>query len=187
MRKILFVFISLTALMFAPKVFAVERIDSFDATIKIREDAAIEVSEKIEYDFGVAQKHGIFRNIPVKYQARGGNYNLRISDISVADEKGAAYKFTTSYPGDNIQIKIGDPNIEITGRHIYAINYTIKRAINYFSDHDELYWNITGDKWPVAIGSASANIILPQKLKAKIFKLIVLRAFLAAHKNAIQF
>mgnify|MGYP001607129208 CR=1 FL=1 len=163
MRKILFVFISLTALMFAPKVFAVERIDSFDATIKIREDAAIEVSEKIEYDFGVAQKHGIFRNIPVKYQARGGNYNLRISDISVADEKGAAYKFTTSYPGDNIQIKIGDPNIEITGRHIYAINYTIKRAINYFSDHDELYWNITGNEWPVAIGSISAKIILPQK------------------------
>lgn len=167
MRKILFVFISLAALIFAPKVFAVEHINSFDATIQIREDAAIEVKEIIEYDFGQALKHGIFRDIPIKYKARGGNYNLRISDISVADEKGAAYKFTTSYPGNDIQIKIGDPNVEITGKHTYVINYTIKRAINYFSDHDELYWNITGDKWPAAIISASAKIILPQKIEGQ--------------------
>lgn len=147
--------------------FAVERIDSFDAIIKIRENADIEVSERIEYDFGQALKHGIFRDIPIKYKARGGNYNLRISDISVTNEKGAVYKFTTSYPGNNVQIKIGDPNVEITGKHIYVIDYTIKRAINYFSDHDELYWNITGNEWPVAIGSTSAKIILPQKIESQ--------------------
>ncbi|TAN57632.1 DUF2207 domain-containing protein [Patescibacteria group bacterium] len=164
LRKIfIFTFLAF-GLFISPNAFAAEKINSFDAEIKINADASINVSERIEYDFGSAQKHGIFRDIPIKYQARGGNFALRISDISVNDEKGTPNKFTTSYPGDNIQIKIGDPNIEITGRHIYIINYTIKRAINYFDNHDELYWNITGNDWPVAIGSASAKIIFPQKI-----------------------
>lgn len=166
MRKFLFTLMLFGGVFLSIPAFAVERIDRFDAIIQIREDAAIEVSEKIEYDFGAAQKHGIFRDMPIKYKARGGNYNFRISDISVTDEKGAAYKFTTSYPSNNVQIKIGDPNVEITGKYIYVINYIIKRAINYFNDHDELYWNITGNEWPVAIGSATAKIILPQKIES---------------------
>src|SRR3989344_4605905 len=164
MKKLLIFLIIIFGLFVSANAFAAEKINSFDAVIKIREDAAIEVSERIEYDFGSAQKHGIFRDIPIKYQARGGNFALRISDISVTDGNGAPYQFTTSYPGNNIKIKIGDPNVEITSRHIYTINYTIKRAINYFDDHDELYWNITGNEWPVTIGSATAKIILPQKI-----------------------
>src|SRR3989337_4157180 len=164
MKKLLIFLIIVFGLFVSLNAFAAEKINSFDAEIKINADASINISERIEYDFGSAQKHGIFRDIPIKYQARGGNFALRISNISVADVNGAPYRFTTSYPGDNIQIKIGDPNVEITGRHIYIINYTIKRAINFFNDHDELYWNITGNDWPVAIGSPTAKIILPQKI-----------------------
>ena len=164
MKKLLIFLIIIFGLFVSANAFAAEKINSFDAEIKINVDASINISERIEYDFGSAQKHGIFRDIPIKYQARGGNFALRISNISVADANGAPYQFTTSHPDDNIQIKIGDPNIEITGRHIYIINYTIKRAINFFNDHDELYWNITGNDWPVAIGSASAKITLPQKI-----------------------
>src|SRR3989344_5495368 len=164
MKKFLIFLIIIFGLFISANAFAAEKINSFDAVIKIREDAAIDVSERIEYDFEGVQRHGIFRKIPIKYQARGGNFALRISDISVTDGNGAPYQFTTSYPGNNIQIKIGDPNVEITGRHIYIINYTIKRAINFFNDHDELYWNITGNEWPVTIGSAAAKIIIPQKI-----------------------
>jgi len=167
MKKLLIFLIIIFGLFVSANAFAAEKINSFDAVIKIREDAAIEVSERIEYDFGSAQKHGIFRDIPIKYQARGGNFALRISDISVTDGNGAPYQFTTSYPGNNIKIKIGDPNVEITSRHIYTINYTIKRAINYFDNHDELYWNITGNDWLVAIDSASAKIIIPQKIASE--------------------
>lgn len=58
-------------------VALLERIDDFDATIKINSDASLDVSEKISYDFGTnVSKHGIYREITVKYKARGGNYNL---------------------------------------------------------------------------------------------------------------
>ncbi|KKP66145.1 MAG: hypothetical protein UR63_C0037G0004 [Candidatus Roizmanbacteria bacterium GW2011_GWC2_35_12] len=37
-------------------------------------------------------------------------------------------------------------------------------ALTYFSDHDELYWNITGNGWDVPIAFARAMITLPEKL-----------------------
>lgn len=147
-------------LFFFNPVLAAEKIDNFDASITINQDSSINVSEKIRYDFGIEQRHGIFRDIPIKYKARGGNYNLRISGISVADENGIPHKFTTSYLGNNIEIKIGDADKYVTGEKVYVINYKVKRALNYFEDHDELYWNVTGNGWPVAIMNSSVKVSL---------------------------
>lgn len=141
-----------------------EIIDSFDAEIRINADASFNVAEKIQYDFGAVEKHGIFRNIPIKYQARGGNYNLRMSGISVKDEQGNNYNFTTSYPGNDLEIKIGDADKLISGQKMYVINYVIGRAINYFDTYDEFYWNATGNSWPVAIKKATLKVSLPQKV-----------------------
>lgn len=152
--------LALFGLLFFRPVFAMEEINSFDAEIKINEDASIDVSEKIEYDFGDGQKHGMFRDIPIKYKARGGNYNLRISEISVADEKGDLYNFSTSNAGQNIRIKIGDADKYVSGVKTYVISYKIGRAMNYFEGHDELYWNVTGNDWEVPIEKASAKISL---------------------------
>jgi len=144
-----------------------EQIDSFDVAIKINQDASINVSEKIQYDFGNTEHHGIYRYIPIKYKARGGNFNYRISDISVVDENDNPYTTDITYPGNDVNIKIGDADILITGKHTYVINYTIKRALNYFNDHDELYWNATGLEWQVPILESSATITLPKELEPK--------------------
>ena len=141
----LIIFLSIGNPVFA----ATERIDNFDVTIKMNADASIDVTEQIDYNFGSLQKHGIYRDIPVKYQARGGSYSLRISDISVADEMGAAYDFGVSDKGSEKEIKIGNADALVTGSKVYIIRYKIKRAINYFDDHDELYWNATGNEWTV--------------------------------------
>jgi len=142
-----------------------ERILSFDGEIKINLDSTIDVKETIQYDFGDQQKHGIFRFVPVKYKARGGNFNLRVSDVKVADETGAPQNFTISYPGNNIQIKIGDADKLVSGTKTYVISYSIRRAVNYFPDHDELYWNFTGDQWPVPIENSFVKVILPENAK----------------------
>jgi uncharacterized membrane protein YgcG len=160
MKKSIFILFLFFAI--ASPVYAVEVIDTFDARIQIRTDSKIDVVEKILYDFGEASRHGIFRNIPIQYKARGGNFNLRISDIAVDDGQGNAYSYTTSYPGDIIEIKIGDPDVLITGKYLYVIHYTIGRALNFFTDHDELYWNATGDKWQADIIASSATVYLPQ-------------------------
>ncbi|MCX6762209.1 MAG: DUF2207 domain-containing protein [Candidatus Moranbacteria bacterium] len=142
-----------------------EKITSFNGEIKINTDSTINVQENISYDFGENQKHGIFRFIPVKYKARGGNFNLRVSDIKIADEKGAPQNFTISYPGNDIEIKIGDADKLVSGQKNYVISYIIRRAVNYFPDHDELYWNFTGNEWQVPIESTDVKVILPDAAK----------------------
>ncbi len=158
----------------AQESLSTEKITNFAGEIKINIDSSISVKEIIAYDFGNNQKHGIFRFIPIKYKARGGNFNLRISNIKVTDENGAAYNFSVSYPGNNVEVKIGDADKYVSGEKNYVISYIIRRAVNYFPDHDELYWNFTGDKWQIPIESASVRLILPenanQNLQTKCFE-----------------
>jgi uncharacterized membrane protein len=58
---------------------------------------------------------------------------------------------------------IGDPNLFVSGVQTYIINYRVYNAIRTFSDHDELYWNATGDQWQVAIRSANVSLTLPEQ------------------------
>jgi uncharacterized membrane protein len=143
-------------------VFAQDKINSFDVEIRINKDSSFNVIENINYDFGTEPGHGIYRTIPVKYSARGGNYVLRVSEVSVADENGAPYNFTASMKGSNFEIRIGDADKYVAGVKTYIINYKIKRGLNFFGDHDELYWNVTGSGWESPISAVKAEIILPQ-------------------------
>jgi len=143
-----------------------ENVTDFNAKIAINNNSSITVTETILYDFSDQQRHGIFRFIPISYKARGGNYNLRISDISVTNEYGELYNYVISYPGKNVELKIGDADAFVTGQHTYIITYTIKKALNYFSDWDELYWNVTGNEWDVPITKVSASVSLPDKIPA---------------------
>ena len=178
MRKIIIFLIILGGIFCAPLVLAAERIENFEVIIKINQDSSLEITEKIEFDFGPAsaetgkaERHGIYRTIPIKYKTTAGNYNLKISDIFVTDENNQpVYKYNVSYPQDNIQIKIGDPEVSVFGRHIYLINYKIKKAVNYFEEYDEIFWNVTGNDWPVNIANARAIVYLPRPLDLETIK-----------------
>ncbi len=137
---------------------ASEKIVTFKADITIHATGIFDVRETIKYDFGSVARHGIFRTIPVKYERNGARYNIRISEIKVTDESGNSIPAKASYPGNNLEIKIGDPNTTISGQHTYVINYTVMRAINFFEDHDELFWNVTGNSWPVPIELTTATV-----------------------------
>ncbi len=44
-----------------------------------------------------------------------------------------------------------------------ALHYRARNGLRFFEDHDELYWNVTGDEWDVPIEAAIARIDLPAK------------------------
>lgn len=140
-----------------------ELIKNFEAEITVNKDSSINITERIYYDFGSWEKHGIYRDIPYKYFTKQGNFNLRLSDFSVTDQNGAPYKFELSSAGKNKRLKIGDFEKLVSGTQIYNISYKAKRAVTYFETHDELYWNITGNEWAVPIERSSAKIFLPEK------------------------
>lgn len=142
-------------------VFA-EQINSFNSSITINPDGTIDVFENIEYDFESLDRHGIFRTIDrVKENQDGKKFVLDVDVISVTDEKDNPIQFDESIEGEYMNLKIGDPNGTISGVHSYRIKYIVGGALTYFSNHDELYWNTTGNEWEVPIAKASAAVTLP--------------------------
>ena len=136
-------------------------ITSFHSQIVINADSSINVTENIQVDFGAQQHHGIFRNIPVRYrydQTHDRYYELDVA--SVTDGR-TALPYTTYDQGADTVIKIGDPNRLVTGGNTYVISYTLRGVMNSFADHDELYWNVDGNEWPVPKQAVSATVTLP--------------------------
>ena len=104
-------------------VDAKEQIQNFDSKININKDGTIEVEEKIVYDFGNLQRHGIYRNTPyIKTNKAGKKFELEFENFSVTDENGKKYQYKKSVSNENINLKIGDPNRTITsGIHLSLI------------------------------------------------------------------
>jgi uncharacterized membrane protein YgcG len=152
---------------------ATETIPSFEAHIAVNANATIEVEERITYNFGSAEQHGIFRTIPYSYQAGSETYTAQISSVIVHDEKGNPLPFNESRGNGELTIKIGDPNKTVTGEHTYAISYVVAGPVLYFDDYDEFYWNVTGS-WPKnGIEQATVLVDLPvgaQALKASCYQ-----------------
>ena len=136
-------------------------IKSFQSTIHINPDSTIAVEEDIRVDFGSLQKHGIFRTIPIQY--RYNDTQDRYYDIEVVNVSDGKQPVPFDAYVDNFDevIKIGDPNRTVTGAHRYVISYRVRGALNRFADHDELFWNVDGDRWPVPKQAVQAEVIIP--------------------------
>lgn len=167
MKKIFVFTIVAVSVLYAHSAFAIgERIISFTDEITIKPDSSIIISETIQYDFDVAERHGIFRDIPYSYDRNGARYNLRVEVLSVTDGLGVSWPYSESRSGGILSLKIGDANRTISGVQTYVITYSVARAINYFSEHDEFFWNVTGNDWDVPIDAAEASVTLPTELNA---------------------
>lgn len=140
----------------APAAFA-EVIHFFVSEVSVAEDGTLSVTETIRYDFEGAERHGIYRDIPYHYERSGFSYNARIAVESVS-ANGADVPFEVSRGGGDVSIRIGDPDIFVSGEQEYVIAYTVKRAINWFDGEPEVYWNATGNGWQVMIEDARATI-----------------------------
>src|SRR4030088_3843049 len=136
-------------------------ITSFHSEIVIGADSALTISEDIQVDFGSQQKHGIFRTIPMRY--RYDDTHDRYYDLAVTSVTDGAQPviYTTSVDNYNEVIKIGDPNVLVSGRQRYVISYTVAGAMNSFADHDEVFWNVDGALWPVPKQSVVATVKFP--------------------------
>jgi uncharacterized membrane protein len=140
-----------------------EHIRSYDVEMEIQPDGRVSVTESIRYDFGNDQRHGIFRHIPYLLEIDDKRYAIDIDEIEVTDESGVAYKFQKTDDGNEIELKIGDPDAKITGVHEYNISYMLSGALRYNQDtYDELYANVIGSNWDVPIAKARIRVSLPQ-------------------------
>ncbi|HEY5989176.1 MAG TPA: DUF2207 domain-containing protein [Streptosporangiaceae bacterium] len=138
-----------------------ERITSYDTGIAIQRDGSILVTERIVYNFGSNQRHGIIREIPVRLRYNGSYDRIYRVDVRSVHSPDAPDQYTVENNGSYVSIRIGDPNRTVTGEHTYWITYLVRGSVNAFADHDELYWNAVGNQWDVPIGQATVRVSAP--------------------------
>ena len=137
------------------------RLEKFYADIVAMPNGDVDVTEHITFRFIGGPWQGIYRDIPVEYVGpKGLNYSLFLDLKSVTDEDGKALRYETSRERQNRRIKIYIPHADNSTRTV-SIEYVVSDALRFFEDHDELYWNVTGDEWPIPIESAGAHIVFP--------------------------
>ncbi len=136
------------------------RIADFQDTITVEKDGSALVDERINLVF-VGEWHGIHRTIPIEYPGPNGtNYELFINITSITDGSGGKLKYESSTSGAYHDLKIYIPDAVDTTRTVEIV-YRVRNGTRFFEDHDEFYWNVTGNDWPVPIDHAAATVHFP--------------------------
>ena len=147
---------------------------SFDVELGVQPDASLDVSETIDADFDVP-KHGIYREIPIRYAVGFHQYALRFQWLGVDDGAGTSYESAVTYEENRVRIRIGSANRTLTGPVRYRIRYRVMRAILWEGnrawgaeerdrDRAVLRWNATGTEWGVPIRRCTVTVRLPREL-----------------------
>ena len=132
----------------------------YQTTMSVARDGTAQVAEHLDIVFN-GEYHGIYRDIPIEYPGpHGSNYTLFLKVTNVLDGQGHKLKYESSVHDGYRHLKIYIPDAVDATRTV-SILYTMTNAVRWFDDHDELYWNVTGNDWPVPIDSASAIIVFP--------------------------
>jgi hypothetical protein len=140
-----------------------ERILDFHSDIQVREDRAMQVVETIRViSAGVQIRHGIYRDFPTRYADRLGNKYVVGLDVSAVTRDGMPEEFHVEDYANGKRIYLGRANFLLpSGVHVYMLSYATNRQIGFFADHDELFWNVTGNGWIFPIDRSSASVRLP--------------------------
>jgi len=143
------------------------RISDFSADIEVHKDGSADVNERISFVF-IGSFHGIHRYIPVDYTGpEGSNYSLFLKVQKVTDEEGQALKCSSKSQNGFRVLTIMIPGASDTSKRIHII-YSISNATKFFDDHDEFYWNVTGNGWSVPIDAAAAYVRFPPDAEGKL-------------------
>ncbi|MFM9058797.1 MAG: DUF2207 domain-containing protein [Planctomycetaceae bacterium] len=144
----------------APAVARSIEIDDFLVDVAIDAQGGLDVTETIRLRFS-GQWNGIIRTIPIQnVTSRGERRSLGFRLVSVTDEADHHLEVTKSRRGADMNLKIRVPGAADAVRTV-VIRYRITGGLRFFDDHDELYWNVTGDEWTFPIRAARARITLP--------------------------
>ncbi len=140
-----------------------ERVLSFRADLTVNGDASLLVVETIlVHAAGGAIDHGIYRDLPTR--RRAFHFFEQTFPFEIVDVRrdGQPERYTIMADTTGIRVRIGDPSRRLgVGDFAYTLTYRTARQLRFAEDRDELYWNVTGNRWELPIQEASAVIHLP--------------------------
>lgn len=149
-----------------PRAAVDEAIELFHSDITVAPDATMTVQETIRVrSTGHAILHGIFRDFPTQYHDQLGNRFVVGFKVTEVQRDGFAEPYTLETIANGVRVRIGNAKVLLRpGEYSYTITYRTNRQLGFFSDHDELYWNVTGNGWVFPIERAEALVHLPAEI-----------------------
>ncbi len=166
-RPALFLFLLVTVLLglFPGRPHAEERILEFGSEIAVGKDASLQVTETLRVRAeGIAIRRGIYRDFPTLYRAPDGSAVIVPFQVLAVLRDGRPEPYEVKPASNGKRVFIGNPERFLQpGIHTYTLVYRTARQIGFFGNHDELYWNVTGNGWRFPIDSAWCVVTLPGK------------------------
>ena len=141
-----------------------ERILSFKSHITVNPGGTMLVTETIRVStIGDQIKRGIYRDFPTRYKDRRGNNYVVGFDVKDVRRDNAPEDHRTENLSNGVRVYIGKKDYFLSpGEYTYTLTYQTDRQLGFFGDHDELYWNVTGNGWVFPIDAAAATVVLPK-------------------------
>ena len=163
MHRLIFRAIFILLLAAAVEARAEEAILSYHSDIAIAADATMTVRETITVRAeGAKIRRGIYRDFPTTYRDPLGHRYVTGFEFISAQRDGQPEPWHIKNLSNGVRVYLGKEGISIEpGEHTYILEYLTSRQLGFFDDHDELFWNVTGNGWAFPIESASARIQLP--------------------------
>lgn len=157
MRRLLLLLLLWPAITFA------STIELFSSYITVAPDASLTVKEDITVDVnGNDIQRGIYRVFP---QTNTGFLGLKQQTHFKVQKvllDGNSVPYFSKNTNEGTKVYIGDKNKRVSpGQYTYTLIYTTTNQLRYFTDYDELYWNVTGNQWAFPIKQAQATVELP--------------------------
>jgi len=144
-----------------------ERILSFHSDITVNQDGSMDLLETIKVRAAGDQiKRGIYRDFPTRYRDRLGNQYVVGFEVLEVQRDGKPEPYHIETISNGKRVYIGKKNVYLEpGEYTYTLRYGTTRQLGFFPDHDELYWNVTGNGWIFPIDHASATVLLPRGIQ----------------------
>ena len=131
-----------------------ERVERLWTLAVLADDGSAQISEVIDYDFGGNERHGIFRIVP----DLSPDAPITVDSPDAPDAIQVTPDVVNGRDGANI--RIGDPNVTVTGRHRYRIEYPLPGVARGTT----LDWGAIGTAWEVGIEEAEIHVVAPFEL-----------------------
>lgn len=148
--------------------YADERILSFDETVTVNADGSMYVREVIRVRAeGDKIRRGIYRDFPTTYTGKDGHPYVVAFAFQGASRDGQPEQWHAENRGNGVRIYLGSRDAFVSrGEHTYELVFRTDRQLGYFADHDELYWNVTGNGWDFPIDQVTSRVELPPAIPA---------------------
>ena len=125
--------------------------EDLNVKVEINNKREYHVTETMVVDFE-NEMHGIIRNIPLKSDTE----KVRIKNIDVS-----GMPFSVSEEHENAVIRIGDPDVTVSGIQEITLEYTLTHYQDYDHEYDYAYVNVLGTDYDTEIKHFHAEVIFP--------------------------